>query len=110
MLNTFDQTHLNGIQRRLAAAGKTACAKRSRVFTKAVVIGTPNVKGSLMISFIESLPDDENRSGWFVTDYPEAEPKEVADDMLLPSPASYRDSHTFLYWNDMVNHVLENVS
>lgn len=109
MSNTFSQLHLDGIQSRLSAAGKTALVKRSKIFTKAVVIGTPNVKGCVMVSYMESLPDDENRSGWFVTDYPETEPKIVADDNAQDL-VGLAPSHTFLYWNDMVKHVVSNVS
>lgn len=104
MVNTFNQYHLQRIAYALNDEGCDVLVRRSRVYTKAVVIGKPGVPGSMMLSFIQQTPENPDRSGWLVSLYPDHHPKEVADGEVKRQ--GFTTDETFLYWGDMLRFVV----
>ncbi len=95
MVNTFNQLHLDGIRRVLPDSVE---AKRSREFTKAIVIGRADKAGAIMISQAGEDLDYQ----WLVHHYPEDDPKSVSDDKVAWI-RSYE--HRFSYWNDVLRYI-----
>lgn len=76
LINTFNTTQLNAIT--MLLEGTEALAKRSLVFTKAIVIGRPNKPGCLLVS----QSDEEDQDGkypFLVSYFKDHDPKSVAD-------------------------------
>ena len=69
--NIFNQKTLELIQ---GEVGKNHRVARSRTFTKAVVVGRPEMPGCVMVSKTES--------GFLASFFPDHDPKSVADGMV----------------------------
>ena len=96
--NAFCQLHLDGIRRVLSRFGHdTIVAKRSRVYTKAVVVGRPGEPGAIMVSLVDDLRD--GRTGWLVTLFSEAAPEDVANGRVGFEAGI---SEEIWYWGDML--------
>lgn len=102
-MNTFDQLHLEGIQK---AVGRDTgiMVARSRVYTTSVVIGRPGIPGSVMVGFLKE-GSYQSRPAWLVSHYPKSDPKSVADDTLREPCPVYTDE--VYYWADMLKLVKE---
>ena len=99
-MNTFNTTHLNAIT--MILEGTEALAKRSKVFTKAIVIGVPNKPGCLIVS----QSDEEDQDGkypFLVSYFKDYDPKSVAS-----CEAYFTESYTdrFYSWNGLVDFIV----
>lgn len=97
----FNQHHLDSINKTLAAQGKGFVANRSRIYSKAVVIGRPELPGSIIMSLV----DDEvtGRSFWMAHLHQEADPKSLADGKIELTGEEFR----YHYWADMLKGIEE---
>lgn len=102
-MNTFNQLHLDGIQRAVGRDSGIVVA-RSRVYTTSVVIGRPGVPGAVMVGFLEK-GFYQDRPAWLVSHYPGNDPKSVADDNLGTDFQVYTEE--VYYWADMLKLVKE---
>ena len=98
-MNTFNTTHLLAIN--MAIKGTGAVAKRSEVYTKAIVAGRPNLPGCLMVSQSEE-EDQDGKYPFLVSYFKNHDPKSVADDKV-----SLLESYTdrFYTWDGLIKFI-----
>ena len=105
MINTFNTVHMDALQEDLNSTGldKAIVVKRSSRFSKAVVIGAPDKPGSIMLTLLND-PRGDGLDVWWVTVFPSATPKDVADGKV-----SFENSYSkeFKYWVKMVKMVVD---
>lgn len=99
-MNTFNTTQLNAII--MLLEGTEALAKRSLVFTKAIVIGRPDKPGCLLMSQAEE-EDQDGKYPFLVSYFKDYDPKSVAN-----GQCSLIESYTdkFYTWNDLVDFIV----
>ena len=102
-MNTFNQLHLDGIQKAVGLDSGIWVA-RSRIYTTSVVIGRPGVPGTVMVGFLVK-GIYQGRPAWLVSHYPGSDPKSVADDTLSTPFQVYTEE--VYYWADMLKLVKE---
>lgn len=100
MGNTFNHNHLVTISNAVATINPAFKVKRSKAFTKAVVIGRPGRKGSVILSLSDEIVHD--RAVWLMHVFKDLDPKTLADgDVNFSMGEETRD----FYWSNMLKSV-----
>lgn len=101
MNNTFNALHLEAMVREVSSIPGVE-VKRSRLYTKAVVMGIDGKKGAVIISGPSDLTDDR----WLVHHFEDLTPQQLAN---LDVDFNQADDFHFTHWNDLIRH-LKNVT
>ena len=94
--NTFNTEELNAL-RAFNKEHESVLIKRSRFYTKAVVVGVPDKPGSLLISYVD------HGAYWLTHSTPDLSPKELADGIGVD--LHEMDEDRFYRWRDLAEHI-----
>lgn len=98
MSEEFNDYHIAGIQKNLDGG---FVIKKSRSYTRAAVIGRPDIKGAMIVSLVEDLGD--GRTGWLLHLHHGDTPKDLADGKVRLSGEEFR----YYYWSDLLKGIKE---